>query len=405
MNYINVDDILYKTENKIAYCQYREELIRNNKNRKRVSILASIIVVILFVASFSYADEIKEFINNVFHISKGMETAISNGYIENVEMEYLDGNSINAKVRSFVIDDHNLSIEFDIEGKVDYKIDCLYIEKMIIRDEKNRILFSNFNEDDFNLYCKENNYKQTYGFYNDNYINSGINQIPSVGNESSSIITNIYTESTYGRVEKLNILIEEIKINEKIYNEKIEIELDVPTIMQEQDYKYYKVVSNEIDNCYIHTAKLGKTGLEIGMYIYDIKKPEKSKELEEKEGELSEQGAWSFGTKDEFISLFGDEKYLKMYEDYENKYRVINLTGISYEWSKPSGGTYVLDKNNNKYTSTYNPGRKAQNEFISSNVYSFFETFNLTSFDEYDEITLIVDYYRKPKEISLKIIN
>lgn len=398
---------------------------------KKMGIVACLVCTLTGVV---FAKDIENFVKTKFGLGKGIETAVENGYIEDPEMDFIESqtsitnqneekvvNDVNAsvKVKDFLMDDYNLSVEFDFQfdDKIKEFVDLdnlnhIELSDLIVIDEEKRIIFNGANQKDFEKFCLKNNLDYTYQEFNDKYMNNGLNTFLVSHNKELNILTftyNMYAEG-YPKSKQLDFSFEKIKIVENGNTNVVtltgnwEIHLDIPEKMYNRTEEYYKVVSCENKDFNVYTAKLTDTGLEIGITISNMKRPEKPQELSKREIELSEKGSYSFGTKEQFLELFGDEKYLKMYEDYRAKSQPINVTGITYAWGTPTEGCYVLDTNGNKFKSTMSPSRKAHLDFIDGNKFDFYETFGMTKYDSTDKITVVIDFYGQPVKIELEKI-
>ena len=404
---------------------------KKNNTAKKIGIAACLVFTLTGTV---FAKDIGIFIINKFGLGQGIETAVENGYIESPEIDFLESqtsvinqneqkviNDVNAsvKIKDFLMDDYNLSVEFDFQFDEKIKefvnLDNLHqieLSDLIVIDEEKRIIYSEANQEDFEKYCLENDLNYKYQNFNDNYMNNGLNTFLGAHNNELNTLTftyNMYAEG-YPKSKHLNFSFSKIKIVENQNENSItltgnwEIDIDIPEKMYNRSEEYYKVVSCENENFKVYTSKLTDTGLEIGIKILNIEKPEKPKELAQKESELNEKGSYSFGTKEQFLELFGDEKYLKMYEEYRAKSQPINVTGITYAWGTPTEGCYVLDSNGNKFKSTMSPSRKAHLDFEDGNKFDFYETFGMTKYDSTDNITVIIEFYGEPVEIKLEKI-
>lgn len=420
---------------KIAISNIDDDIVMKNKKNyatKRIGIAACLVFALTGAV---FAKDIENFVKTKFALGQGIETAVENGYIENPETNFIESNTslINSneqkvvndintsiKIKDFLMDDYNLSVKFDFQfdKKIEefISLDNLYnieLSDLIIIDEEKRIIYSSANQEDFEKYCIEKNLNYKYQKFNDNYMNNGLNTFLDSYDANSNTLTftyNMYAEG-YPKSKHLNFTFGKINMVENQSENSItltgnwEIDIDIPEKMYNRSEEYYKVVSCENDNFKVYASKLTDTGLEIGIKILNIEKPEKPKELAQKESELNEKGSYSFGTKEQFLELFGDEKYLKMYEEYHAKSQPINVTGITYAWGTPTEGCYVLDSNGNKFKSTMSPSRKAHLDFTDGNQFDFYETFEMTKYNSTDNITVIIDFYGEPVKIGLEKIN
>ena len=169
---------------------------------------------------------------------------------------------------------------------------------------------------------------------------------------------------------------------------------------------FYEVVSCENKDFDVYEAKATDTGFEIGIIVSNIEKPTMPEELRLREAEIMDkQGYINYTTREDFIQLFGDEKYADMYEEYNLKLKPISVSGFHCTWENLTDGCYILDEKNNRFeASRLNINRKCYSDFIEENKYHFYETFEITKYNSTDTITVIIDFYKKPVKIVLKKI-
>lgn len=413
------------------YDEEKDMVMKNKKNyiSKKIGIAACLVFTLTSVV---FAKDIETFIKIKFGLGKGIETAVENGYIETTEMNFIESqtlvmnqnnenviNDINAsvKINDFLMDDYNLSVEFDFQFddkiKAVVNLDNLKnveLSDLIVIDEENRIIFNNSDKDTFEKFCKENNLNYKYQEFNDKYMNNGLNSFIESHNAFSNLLTltyNMYAEG-YPKSKELNFIFNTITMTDNDSKNKIiltgnwNIDLKVPEKMYNRTEEYYKVTSCESENFEIYTAKVTDTGFELGLLISNIEKPIYPQELSIREQQIGRIG---FSTREDFVSLYGDEKYVKLYEDYTDKRNVVRVNGDSlYSWGKNSDGCYVLNSNGEKFICTMGASRKRNYKFVDNNKYDFYETFEMTKYDATDDITIFIDLYGKPVKIELKKI-
>lgn len=79
--------------------------------------------------------------------NKGVKTALEYGYVQNVEMDYNIQNDLGIKLDSIIIDNSNIGIVFNYKIPSNLKsIDNIAIKDIVIKDEKNNIIFEDGNE-------------------------------------------------------------------------------------------------------------------------------------------------------------------------------------------------------------------------------------------------------------------
>ena len=128
--------------------------------------ILSIILVLFAVTGIVFAKEIVQFVKHLFiNTSDGVETAIKNGYIQEVDMEYVKNSDIEVKVDYILMDDFNLNIMFNINLPEFNNLSYLELNNLIITDENNNILITQFkNRNKYLEFCKKNKIENT-----DNY--------------------------------------------------------------------------------------------------------------------------------------------------------------------------------------------------------------------------------------------
>lgn len=90
---------------------------RHNKKSTAIIMLKKVALFILCLgivtATTVYAKDIINFINNIFTNSNpGINKAVDNGYIQNVDMDFIIYNDVGVKVDYLLMDDKNLDISF-----------------------------------------------------------------------------------------------------------------------------------------------------------------------------------------------------------------------------------------------------------------------------------------------------
>ena len=204
---------IIKDEN---YNKKREKKMWNVRiTSKAVTATCIGIILISGVVFATNFEKIKEYFDSR-NIGKGIDSAIEKGYIENTNMDYIheDGTLINsnkeiinnvgldAKIENFLMDDNNISVEFNFkfdEMINEYinldNIDKINLDDLIVRDDNNTILYSSADKETFENYCNENNLN--YDNYKiDNYFyNSGLNSFFSKHDKNTNeanLVYNIY---------------------------------------------------------------------------------------------------------------------------------------------------------------------------------------------------------------------
>ena len=108
---------------------------------KRVAIL--VISLSAITASTVFAKDIINFFTSIFtNSNEGVDTAVENGYVQNVDMDFIEDNNLGVKVDYVLMDDHNLNISFVYKYMSDdvEQITGLNYMDITIKDEKENVL-------------------------------------------------------------------------------------------------------------------------------------------------------------------------------------------------------------------------------------------------------------------------
>ena len=271
---------------------------KNNVKKKILNMVAVLIVIILvgttstkIYAKRQWAIQFKEYENRQYSFAS---TAIENGYVENINMEYIYQNEIGVKVDSLVVtDDHfesNISFEFPENMVIDSES---FVFGYAVYDEENLYNFNNrFRLDgsktkfDFNylkfLYEEMNidynkkdvfacQYADSCGITrvsaHDNNITSKIEMESIKGFPKSKKVYIRIFDLGYTMMDKANLVeqaeLENIEIEEfDITNKEWTFEIDVSDEMSKAENKELKV-NDEIPNIEIKSCTLTETGMVI----------------------------------------------------------------------------------------------------------------------------------------------
>lgn len=154
------DEMLDKYKMYVAISNFCDDN-KNKRNRKypqknilmkwreyimKKRIIATACAGIILISGVVFATDIGTFIKNFFgaNSSDGVDTAINNGYVSNVNTEYKNADGIEIQVESVLIDDFNFDMNFNVKVNGNYDIDefeHLDFEDLRIVDEEKNIVF------------------------------------------------------------------------------------------------------------------------------------------------------------------------------------------------------------------------------------------------------------------------
>lgn len=119
---------------------------KKKKSNFNITILKRVAVVVLtvgiFTASTVFAKDIIEFLNRIFTNSHdGINSAVDNGYAQNVNMDFIVCNDIGIKVDYVLMDNNNLDISFVYKYyKDDVHLNDVNFTDLSITDENGNVL-------------------------------------------------------------------------------------------------------------------------------------------------------------------------------------------------------------------------------------------------------------------------
>ena len=240
-----------------------EQALSQNKKKHISDIIKRIISIIVTLALLStgvvFAKDIIIYIRSYFtNTNEGIETAANNGYIQNVDSDFIESNGLSAKIDNILLDDNNLDISF-IYKYTNEKIEAINFSDILIKDENDNILY--YISDDYNI----------------EYFNNRIGETLSRNNSIENLNDGIFRESilisaknkAFPKSSKLKITIKKAYLikNSTSYtlNGLWEFNFDLSSkFITRENYTY--TLSN---NSYItdYTATLNDTSLNIQLYL------------------------------------------------------------------------------------------------------------------------------------------
>lgn len=144
----------------LSFTAHKQNLLEKFKNfrktvqRQSMRILqsATVLICIFGITYFVHATSFLDYLMNVFNLSdinfdnKGIEDAIENGELQNINMDYIKQNRVGIKISYVLMNDLSLYIVFDIET------DFSLYEKDVNNVTFGDITIKNENEEIFNKY-------------------------------------------------------------------------------------------------------------------------------------------------------------------------------------------------------------------------------------------------------------
>lgn len=141
---IIMDKEYYKTTNensKVRLVENKNSAFKNTKlkllyHKKIVAIFLCFIII----SSLTFAGDWENFFAKIFYnMDESMSLAIEEGYIQNIDMDYVECNGIKIKVDYILFDEQRLYIAFNVNTEKEF--DDLYLNNFTIRDDNNNLMF------------------------------------------------------------------------------------------------------------------------------------------------------------------------------------------------------------------------------------------------------------------------
>ncbi len=234
--------------------------------------IVSIILVLFVVTGVVFAKEIVQFVKHIFiNTSDGVESAIENGYIQEVNMDYIQNNNVDIKVDYILMDDFNLNIMFNIDLKEIKELSLIELNNVAITDENGNILLTEFKDKNKYLeFCKKNKIENT-----NNYIALGYYNYSSLTYDyqnSTYLYSYIVRSENFPKSKKLHIAFDEIvlfsgnTINKKILDSisgNFELDIDLDEKMYNRKTLVYNLEYCNDNNLKLLNATVSETGLKI----------------------------------------------------------------------------------------------------------------------------------------------
>ena len=380
LSYKETAEIMEKTESQIKTLAHNSKkklkklLVKENvievRNKKIILLLSTILFIVATITGATYADEIREFIKDLFgpNASDGVDTAINNGFIAKPNVKEQTAEGISVKIENFMMDDYNFGMNFiftfeNEEITEELAPKDILLEDLKIVDEESNIVFST----NYDLKDREREVSKDEMYYNGFSMKSDLIDDKTI---RVSLITSGGV-TPFPRSKKLRVtfkrIAEEIyptseeellKSERKVYIGNWNFEVDVPEEMYKREVVVYKVKSCNDKNTVVDNATLSNTAFKISIPVTTTDKID----------------------------------YKALY-DRENRKSIYDLIALQKEYVETSDGKRFETSNdgNNGYGG-------AQGE---SKIINYTQTFNLTKFDATDLLTVHI-FTNSGKEIIIE---
>ena len=422
------DNLKEKLKSNIAISKMKEEEKKAMKNqkinwKKGIGIAACLAIGITGVSYAAVTLDKAERKNASFRgIGEGIDTAVENGYIAETNMDDIEQTAsitteeqiindvqVQAKVKNFLMDDRNISLEFEFyfgENLEEYlefeKLQKFDIKDFAIRDDKDKILAEAGGR---NIFVSSRDKE----------------------NRKATVMCNIFGEEL-PKTKRLNLSFQTISVSDEQREKTFEIkgdwniDLEVPEIMYNRTDEYYQVISCDNSDFEVYASKVTDTGFEIGLTISNTRqsKEESDKaiqalyeEYEQARKEVYEQYGITENSSEDEMAMANSEVSKKVYKsnikamldrpdidlsgDYFVLKRELEGEDIS-DADLPSTKSYVENSNGERFYCTMSPGRRQNQNYIENDKLDFYETFGMI------KSNVVLYYYGEPVTIELEKI-
>lgn len=283
LSYKETAEIMEKTESQIKTLAHnskkklRKLLVQENvveiRNKRIIRLISIILFVTAMITGVTYADEIVEFVKELFgdNASDGVDTAVSHGFVAEGEVEQT-AEGITVSIENFMMDDYNFGMNFllTFDDKYDVKEIAKYdmiLDDLRILDENENVVFST----DY-----ERNLKNDATIEPEYW--NGYSMHPKLVSENQIMLSlsSAGEVTTFPRSKKLNISFTRIALKklpaswrdfEKVYIGDWKFEVDVPEEMYNREVTIYKVKSCSDENTIVVDAILSNTAFKISIPV------------------------------------------------------------------------------------------------------------------------------------------
>ena len=224
------DEIPSSTKRAIENTYLKIDILNKIRNIRRIA--AIIICAITITSGVVFADDIIKYISSIFTSStESIDIATQNGYIQNVNMDFVYDKDIGIKVDNIIMDESKLDISYLY--KVNNNIDKFELYEYTIKDIDNYIWYK-FNNGDY--------------IYESPPIITGMHNSTNPVRLENNIIREsiLYSSNEFPKCEKLFIEVNKIRLNsQEIIEGNWKIELNIADKFNEREKIIYEPSYNE----------------------------------------------------------------------------------------------------------------------------------------------------------------
>lgn len=328
------EKIIENVKLKISISNFEEKEKIDMKSTSKIILKTAAVAccTLVSITGIVFAKDVGNFINKLFgkNSSEGVDTAVNNGYVAEVKTEYKKAEGISINVDSIIMDDFNFAANFNISLDESYNIDDfehVEFEDLKIVDETGKTVFIT------HQYDTELAYKGAYSF----------SATKISDNELQVSLSATGNPELFPKSKHLTISMTKISTINNFYEGNWNFEVDVPEEFYNRTSTVYKVKNCNDDKTILTKAVLSNTAFKI--------------ELTTTTDKIDYELLHTSNPKSIYDKIALQKEYVETSD------------GKRFETAQRSDG-------DGGYTLT------------SDNTIKYYQTFNLTSFDATDEITV-----------------
>lgn len=106
--------------------------------------VASIFLCLIIVSSLTFAGDWENFFAKIFYnMDSSMSLAIEEGYVRNIDMDYVEYDGVKIKVDYLLFDEQSLYIAFNVNTEKEF--DDVILNNFVIKNQNDNLIFDNIN--------------------------------------------------------------------------------------------------------------------------------------------------------------------------------------------------------------------------------------------------------------------
>lgn len=246
---IIMDKEYYKTTNENSKVRLVENKNSTFKNTKLKLLypkkIAAIFLCFIIISSLTFVGDWENFFAKIFYnMDESMSLAIEEGYIQNIDMDYVECNGIKIKVDYILFDEQRLYIAFNVNTEKEF--DDIFLNGFFIKDENENVIYDSYKENysmSFSTDCEKIG-KKNFMVLNKFNINDSNTKFKFNFNKINIIIKKVYLKDKEGLksvIGNWSIRLENVR-KANLTNSTSEYWLDTANIIE--DYEIKKINSN-----------------------------------------------------------------------------------------------------------------------------------------------------------------